>query len=151
MRRAVPLLCLLGALGVWGWALLAPKDVRLEPLPDRFVGTYRFAGFEPPPGRSMENPLPPGSAHLFTFLADGTYVFSVMVSSGYEILRREGVVSVSEDGVLTLDPISTNRREDRAQAERFHAEWGEDPTGPFLALRHVPIGYTLRLHPLRHR
>lgn len=145
MRWAVLLLCLGGALGVWGWALLVPKDADIEPLPARFVGTYQFAGFEPPPGRTMENPLPPGQAHLFTFLGDGTYVFSVMVSGGYEILRREGVLSVSGSGVLTLDPISTNRREDRASPDRFHAEWGEDQSGPFLALRHAEHGYTLRL------
>ena len=53
-------------------------------------------------------------------------------------LQRQG-------GTLTLTPISSNRREDRAPAERFHAEWGEDETGPFLALRHADQGYTFRL------
>jgi hypothetical protein len=146
MRWAVLLLSLAAAAGVWAWALFAPKTATLEPLPARFVGVHKFAGFEPPPGKTtMENPLPPGQGHLFDFRADGTYVFSVMVSGGYEILRREGVVSVSGTGVLTLHPISTNRLEDRAPAEQFHAEWGEDKTGPFLALRHAVHGYTLRL------
>ncbi len=147
MRRALLLLSLLAAAGVWAWALFAPKTATLEPLPARFVGVYRFAGFEPPEGRTMQNPLPPGQAHLFEFRADGTYVFSVMVSSGYEILRREGVVTVGSTGVLTLHPISTNRLEDHASAERFHVEWGEDKAGPFLALRHAQHGYTLRLRP----
>ncbi len=147
MRWALPLLFLAAAAGVWAWALYAPKTAALEPLPARFVGLHKYAGFEPPPGRTMDNPLPPGQAHLFDFRADGTYVFSVMVSSGYEIMRREGVVTVNPTGVLTLHPISTNRVEDRAPAERFHAEWGEDKTGPFLALRHADHGYTLLLRP----
>ncbi|MFI5402167.1 MAG: hypothetical protein ACHQ1G_04460 [Planctomycetota bacterium] len=147
MKRVVLLLCLAGAAGVWAWALLAPRNVKLEPLPARFVGTYKLAGFDPPPGRTIENPLPPGAGHAFTFRENGTYVFSVLVSSGYEVLRREGVVAVSGSGVLTLDPISTNRREDRAPPEKFHAEWGEDQGGRFLALRHTDLGYTLRLRP----
>lgn len=145
--RVVLLLCLAGAGGLWAWALFAPRDAKLEPLPARFVGTYRLAGFDQPPGRTIENPLPRGAGHAYTFREDGTYVFSVLVSGGYEILRREGVVTVSGSGVLTLDRISTNRREDRAPAERFHTEWGEDQGGRFLALRHAELGYTLRLRP----
>lgn len=145
MRWAVPLLCLAAAGGVWAWALLAPREVTLEPLPARFVGVYQLAGFDEPPGRPMESPLPPGQAYLFEFRADGTYAFSVMVSGGYEILRREGVVTLSPSGVLTLTPVSTNRRADRGSPEHFHAEWGEDGGGRFLALRHVQQNYTFRL------
>jgi len=147
MRWAVPFLCLAGAAGLWAWAVLWPKEATLEPLPARFAAVYQFAGFDAPPGRPMENPLPPGQAHLFDFRADGTYAFSVMVSGGHEILRREGVVRVSPGGVLTLTPVSTNRREDRGPPEHFHAEWGEDEGGPFLALRHVQQAYTFRLRP----
>lgn len=143
MRQVAPILCLAGALGVWAWALYWPKDATLEPLPSRFVGEYQLAGIDTPPG--MTNPLPPGKQYRFRFAADGTYAFSVFLNAGYEILRREGVVTVDEGGTLTLTPISSNRREDRAPAERFHAEWGEDETGPFLALRHADQGYTFRL------
>ena len=149
MRWALPLLCLLGAAGVWGWAIFAPKETELDPLPARFVGTFRFFGFDPPPGRPMENPLPPGFAHLFTFRADGTYLFSVLVSGGYEILREEGMVTAGADGVVTMTKFSRNRREDRTPPQRFRAEWGEDEIGAFLALRHAEAGYTFRLRPER--
>jgi hypothetical protein len=143
MTRVVTLLCFAGSAAVWAWALLWPKEATLEPLPARFVGEFQLAGIDAPPG--MSNPLPPGKQYVFRFKADGTYSFSVFLNGGYEILRREGVVAVSESGMLTLTPISSNRREDRAPPERFHAEWGKDDTGPFLALRHADQGYTFRL------
>jgi hypothetical protein len=145
MSRAMPVLLLAGAAAVWAWAFLWPKDARLEPLPQRFVGEFQLAGIDTPPG--MVNPLPPGKQYRFRFAADGTYSFSVFLNAGYEILRREGVVTVSESGILTLTPISSNRREDRAPPERFHAEWGQDDSGPFLALRHSERDYTFRLRP----
>jgi hypothetical protein len=147
MRKALPfLLCLLGAGGVWAWALLAPKEAKLEPLPARFVGTFRFFAYDPPPD-GMANPLPQGLAHVFVFRPDGTYLLSVLVSSGYEFLRDEGVVTADEGGVLTMTRISRNREENRAAGERYRAEWGEDAEGRFLALRHVPLGYTFRMRP----
>ncbi len=143
MSRLAPILCLAGAAGVWAWAFYWPKELKLEPLPSRFVGEFQVAGIDTPPG--IANPLPPGKQYRFRFAADGTYAFSVFLNAGYEILRREGVVTVDESGMLTLTPISSNRREDRAPAERFHAEWGQDETGPFLALRHAEQGFTFRL------
>jgi len=144
MKRVVPLLCLLSAAGIWAFALLAPKEPKLEPLPERLVGTFELIGFDPPKGKTLENPLPPGKEHLFRFVADGAYSMSVMLNEGYEILRVEGIAAVSGDE-LTLTAVSTNREEDRAPPERFHVEWGEDKTGPFLALRHLDHGYTFRL------
>ena len=146
MKRAVLLLCLLGAAGIWGWALFAPKHAKLEPLPSRFVGTFRFFAFDPSPAQP-ENPLPEGFVHLFTFREDGTYLLSVLVSGGYEIVREEGVVAANEKGVLTMTRISRNRKEDRAPAQSFKAEWGKDPEGAFLALRHAQQGYTWRMRP----
>ena len=148
MRWALPLLCLLGAAGVWGWALFSPKETKLDPLPARFAGTFRFFGFKAAPNRPMENPLPPGFAHLFTFREDGTYLLSVLVSGGYEIRREEGVVTAGANGILTMARYSVNRREDPAPRQAYHVEWGEDELGPFLALRHAELGYTysLRAH-----
>jgi hypothetical protein len=151
MTRAVPILCLAGAAGVWAWALLWPKEV---PLPSRFVGEYQVAGIETPPG--IANPLPPGKQYVVRFSADGTYSLSVLLNGGYEILRSEGTAALSEGGTLTLTPISENRVRIRApaegaerrlldRAERFHAEWGKDDTGRYLALRHAEHGYTFRL------
>jgi hypothetical protein len=147
MRWSLPLLCVLGAAGVWGWAIFAPKEAKLDPLPARFVGTFRLFGYDPPPGREAENPLPMGSAHIFTFRADGTYLLSVLVSGDYEILREEGIVTAGADGVVTMSRISKNRREDRAPPQPFRAEWGKDEIGPFLALRHAEAGYTFRIRP----
>lgn len=149
MRWALPLLCLLGAAGVWGWAIFSPKEAALEPLPARFAGTFRFFGYDPPPGRPMENPLPPGSAHFFTFREDGTYLVSVLVSGGYEILREEGTVTADANGVVTMTRLSRNRREDRTPPQPFKAEWGKDEVGAFLALRHAEAQYTFRLRPER--
>jgi hypothetical protein len=147
MGRAVLFLCVVGAAGLWGWALFASKTAELEPLPARFAGTYRFFMFEPPPGVPMENPLPHGFSHLFTFREDGTYLLSVLVSGGYEIVRDEGVVAADAAGVLTLTRISRNRKESRGTGERFKTERGEDQEGQFLALRHASEGYTFRLRP----
>ncbi|HEX5137254.1 MAG TPA: hypothetical protein VFY93_09795 [Planctomycetota bacterium] len=147
MTRAVTILCLLGAAGVWAWALFAPKTATVAPLPQRFVGAFEVAGIETPPG--MPNPLPPGKQYLFHFTADGTYVLQVFLNGGFEILRREGAIDVGGDGIVTLNRVSSNRREDRAPAERFHASWGQDDTGPFLALRHAEAGYTFRLRPVK--
>ena len=143
MNRIIAISCFAGAAAALAWAFVWPKEASLEPLPPRFVGEYQIANIETPPG--IGNPLPPGKQYVFRFEADGTYVFSILLNGGYEILRREGVVTVSEGGELTLTRISSNRREDRAPPDRFHAEWGKDDTGPFLALRHVEQGYTFRL------
>ena len=145
MNRAVVLLCLVGAAGAWGWALFAPKTATFPPLPERFVGAFEVAGIETPPG--MANPLPPGKQYLFRFAADGTYVLQVFLNGGFEILQREGVIEVGDDGVVTLTRVSSNRREDRAPPEQYHASWGKDDIGPFLALRHAGEGYTYRLRP----
>jgi hypothetical protein len=145
MKALLSIVCLAGAAGAWAFALYAPKAAKLDPLPERFVGEFRLAGFDPPKGSAMTNPLPPGRAYLFRFSADGTYSFSVLLNGNYEVLRREGIVSVDEAGIMTLTPISSNRREDRSPAQRFHAEWGQDDAGPFLALRDVEAGSTFRL------
>jgi hypothetical protein len=154
VSRVVTILCLAGAAGVWAWALYWPKEATLEPLPSRFVGEYQVAGIHAPQG--MLNPLPPGKQYVFRFAPEGTYSFSVFLNGGYEILRWEGVVAVSETGIMTLTPISKNRVEMRPppegsapelldRVERFHAEWGKDDKGPFLALRHADRGITLQL------
>lgn len=145
MKRALPILCLVGAAGVWAFALFAPKEARLVPLPERFVGVYDLSGFEPARGGTPDLPLPPGRGHVFRFSAEGTYSLSVMLHNGYEMLRREGTAVVSDEGVMTLTQVSTNRKEDRGPVDRYHAEWGQDEHGPFLALRHVEQGYTLRM------
>jgi len=148
MKRVVPILCLVGAAGVWAFAILAPREPEPDPLPERLVGTFQLIRYDAPKGKAVENPLPPGKEHLFRFAADGTYAVSVMINGGYEILRTEGVVTVSGDE-MTLTAISTNREEDRVPPERFHVEWGEDEkAGPFLALRHLEQGYTFRLGPV---
>lgn len=147
MRWAVPLLCLLGAGGLWAWALFSPKEAKLSPLPTRFAGSYEVVGFDPPKDRGMESPLPAGEEQTYTFREDGTYVVSARVGPGYELRRTQGLVSVDADGVLALTPVSTNLREDRAPAERFHAEWGKDAEGPLLLLRHLAAGFTYRLRP----
>jgi hypothetical protein len=146
MKRALPIVCLAAAAGIWAWALLASKEPA-EPLPERFRGQFQLAEFEPPDGRPMPIPLPPGRLHLFTFRADGSYVLSAMASGGFEMARREGLVAVDERGVLSLTQVSSNRREERAPPDRFRAEWGEDATGRFLSLRHLEQGYTYVLRP----
>jgi hypothetical protein len=145
MKRAVVILCFAGAAAVWAWALAWPKEAVFRPLPERFVGEFQVAGIETPPG--MPSPLPPGKQYVFRFAADGTYTFSIYLNAGYEILRQEGVVEVSDSGVVTFKRVSSNRREDRGEPERYHAEWGKDEKGPFLALRHVTANYTYRLRP----
>lgn len=145
MKRALPILCLLGAAGAWAFALFAPKEALLEPLPAEYVGTYDLVAFDPPKGGSTKNPLPIGKGYVFRFEANGTYAVSVMLNVGYEIVRREGTATVDKDGVMTLSTISTNRQEDRAPAERYRAEWVEDDKGRFLALKSVDHGYTFRL------
>jgi len=147
MNRAVTILCFVGAAAVWGWALFWPKTELVAPLPERFVGAFELAKIETPPG--MANPLPPGKQYLFHFGADGTYLLQVFLNGGFEILHLEGRVEVGGDGVVTLTRVSSNRREDRAPPQRFHASWGQDDTGPFLVLRHDEEGYTFQLRPLK--
>jgi len=147
MSRAVTILCFVGAAAVWGWALFAPKTATAEPLPERFVGAFELAGLETPAG--MPSPLPPGKQYLFHFAADGTYLLQVFLNGGFEILHREGLIAVGDDGVVTLTRVSSNRREDRAAPDRFHASWGKDDKGPFLVLHHADEGYTFRLRPLK--
>jgi hypothetical protein len=145
MRWALPVLCLLGAGGLWAWAVFAEKAVELEPLPQGLAGRYVLMNFEPPKGQRMMNPLPPGEGYLFTFREDGTYAISVFIHGGHEILRRQGIVTVDATRNLVLKPLSTNLRPDEAPPERYQATWGSDDQGPFVALREAEHGYTLHL------
>jgi hypothetical protein len=144
--RVVVLFCLVASAAIWGVALLAPKP-SVEPLPERFQGSFRLALFRPAEGSSEPPPLPPG-APRFTFRAEGSYLLATLTPSGEETSRREGVASVDGNGVLTLAQVSSNRREDPAPPERYHAEWGQDEEGPYLSLRHAARGYTLLLRPV---
>jgi hypothetical protein len=147
MNVKIAILCLAGAAGVWAWALFAPKQAEIEPLPARFVGEFRIFAIAPPPGQEIVTPLPPGKEYIYRFAADGTYSFSVMLNGGFEVTREDGYASIDKDGVLTLRQISRNRQEDRAPPVRWHAEWTSDDKGPFLSLRNEMEGYTFRLCP----
>jgi len=143
MRWVIPLFCVAAIAAIWGWAAYAPKDP--PPLPERFRGRFQVVNFEPPEGLPMESPVAFSQQHYYTFREDGSYVLSVLVANGYEMLRREGVVSVDERGILSLAQVSTNRREDRQPVDRFRAEWGQEQDMPVLSLRHADRGYTLVL------
>ena len=146
MTRVLVVAGLLATVGLWGWALFVPKP--LEPLPEEFRGVFRLYRFEPPDGEPMPNPFPAGHTHTYTFLEDGAYELSITVSRGYEMIRREGVVEVDDDGVMTLHQYSENRRELPGAPESFSIRWAEDADGKFLLLRHEQAGYFLYLRPV---
>ena len=137
--KAVAALCLLGAAGIWAWALLWPKPP--EPLPDTYVGTFVQSGFEPPIDKagervSMPNPYPPGQTRRWIFRADGTYTMSVVVIGGFEMMRHEGTIRYSEqDGLIEMRQLSENlKRSEEPLRFRYAPRWGQDNQGRFLLL-----------------
>lgn len=129
--------------GVWAYALKWP--VPSDPLPARYQGTFLLYRFEPPQGVTMPNPYVPGHMWYYTFNADSSYRISVEVTDGYEMSRHEGVVRLGEGQSLTLDQVSSNRREERLPY-RYGTIWDRDDKGrEVLVLTSVDEGYRLFL------
>jgi len=144
MKRTILVVCLVGMAALWGWALFWPKTV--PPLDARYCGTFRLYRFEPPEGVNMPNPILAGQTHLYEFRPDGSYTLSIVVSEGYEMLSRSGLVT-EESHVLTLTQLAMNRRAAREDPVRWRTRWGQDQGGRFLELVHEREGYSLYLRP----
>ena len=153
--------CLLGAAGLWAWALFWPAP-KPEPIPEKWVGTFFIEGFEPPIDTNgervpMSNPYPPGQTRTFEFGASGTYTLSVVVSGGYEMLRQEGRLEVLEGDVLKMTQKSENRTKLKEPVPPFQwkARWTEDKKGRLIQLirvlgddeTHLQQGEELYLRP----
>ena len=144
MKKVIVLVCLLGSAGLWGWALFTHKAP--PTLDARYCGKFRLYRFEPPEGVTMPNPVPAGQTHFYEFRADGSYTLSIVVSEGYEMLSRSGLVT-EENGILTLTQLAMNRRAAREDPVRWRTRWGQDEGGRFLELVHEREGYSYFLRP----
>ena len=56
----------------------------------------------------MPNPILAGQTHLYEFRPDGSYALSILVSEGYEMLSRSGLVT-EENHVLVVEDEETYR------------------------------------------
>ena len=130
--------CVAGAAGLWIWALFGPVPDPPK-IPDRWVGRFAIVGFEPPIDKNGDrvpanNPFPPGQTRIFHFRADGTYLLTVGVSGGYEMMRQEGTLEVLADDVLLMTQYSENRTKPKQALPpfRWKATWTRDGNGRLL-------------------
>lgn len=129
--------------GVWAAAIWWPIPV--DPLPARFVGTFRLYRFEPPDGVLMSNPYVKGHRWYYTFRSDGSYEVLVKIPGEYEMNRTSGIVRIGEGNSLTLDQVAGNRGEEPT-VYRYGTIWDHDKEGrEVLVLTHVEEGYHLYL------
>ena len=144
--RAVVAVCLLGAAGLWAWAFLWPKQP--APFPAEYAGEYRLAQFQSPKGVPMVNPYPRSQRIHYFLRKDGSYLISARLRSGHELNRYEGVVTMDDEGVITLTQVSRNRLAESKPPQRYGMRWhvftGDDPAR-VLVLTHAEEGYELYL------
>jgi len=144
MSRLIAGLALAGIAGLWSWGLLTSKEP--EPLPERYVGTYRLFRFEPPKGVRMDNPYDKqGQERFYTFSKDSTYAVSVKVMGGYEMDRVDGIVSVNRRGIMELRQVSHNLRAEPLEPDRYSVRFVHDPKGEVMVLTQVERRFELYL------
>jgi len=136
MKALAVVICLAGSAALWMWAYSAPKSV--EPLDEKYQGTFELFRYEAPEGQMSEDPIARNQRWVYEFQPDRLYHFRILVQKGYEMSRRAGVVTteVTPEGneFLVLTQHTSNDVAELAEPLRHLAEWGSDEGGPYLQL-----------------
>ena len=132
MKALVTALALLGAGGVWAWALTGAPPA--AGLPEKYVGTYEMFRFAAGAVVGAVDPLAQGQSWKYTFRADGSYTIRVLVTADWEMMRRTGTIREDGADALVLARVAENGTPLDAPPERYYAQWGSDEEGPYLHL-----------------
>ncbi|MEM8884032.1 MAG: hypothetical protein AAGD14_08190 [Planctomycetota bacterium] len=132
MRILVAVACLLGAAGLWAWAIYAPVDTtEIDP---KYVGTWELFRFEPEADLMSANPLENKQAWHYIIEPSGKYLQRVFVTDGIEMSRRGGVLTEEEGNYLVFERRGLDGVAVESAQRRYFVEWGSDEEGPFLHL-----------------
>ena len=144
MKLKVTFLALVFAVAaVWVLAYSWPKHP--VPLPETYRGDWFVVAERVTNEGEDVAALPPGQERYFIFREDGTYHLTIRLPGGGEMLRREGLVSY-DDGELTMQLVSENRRATPAPPDRFRIRWETVEGAQHLVLAHDgPSGYEIHL------